>query len=339
MAVIIIAKNIDTADVTIEDLGITIPLSGQRTLTDTFDYSDISESDNLYDAIFNDDITLNDGVGDLNKSDALKYLNPTTEYTDTTGEGTGSNTYTGSGAPSAGLGEDDDIYIDTVAGEYYQKVSASWVLKGDFGEGSSTYTGTGVPSAGLGADDDFYIDNDAGEYYQKETGAWVLKGDFGTIPSGSTPPPDPEDGSQWYYSTTGVPYYWDNTRDKWLSTTKVVFAFTKKGTASNSYLRVGEVINDETGFYIHQASTITGIYCSSITGNDTKVFEVRDAKNSHATISSFAFAGGGVLEYSSSLVDVDVDSGFLVQIWVSGDGGNVSDVVCEIEVSLRYEAP
>jgi hypothetical protein len=45
----------------------------------------------------------------------------------------GNQTYVTAGPPSAGLGQDGDIAVDSTSGEVWQKVAGSWVLQGGFG--------------------------------------------------------------------------------------------------------------------------------------------------------------------------------------------------------------
>jgi len=325
---IVIAKNNIGSDIYLQELeGTMIPVGEQVTMSERFGLTEYNNNSDFVTLVTNGDIVINDGTDDLSAGDGVRYVQLTLS---------GSNTYTNVGAPSGSLGEDYDLYINTITGEYYRKEDDTWELKGEFGK--YNYTGTGDPSVELGINGDIYIDVEGGKYYLKESDVWELKGDFGTIPAGEAPPEIPTDGSQWYYSQTGVPYYWDTTRDKWLSTSKIVFIFTKKGTASGSYLRIGEIINDDAGFYVHQDATITGIYCSSVTGNETKTFEVRDAADNHAVLGSFSFLGGVITEYSASDVSDDIPGGALLQIYVTSGGGVIGDVMCEIELSLRFES-
>lgn len=97
----------------------------------------------------------------------------------------------GSGAPSAGLGEDGDFYLDTTATAIYgPKTAGAWGSptsligpkgdKGDQGDpgadgidGRTILNGTGAPSNALGADGDFYIDTAASDIYGPKTaGVW-----------------------------------------------------------------------------------------------------------------------------------------------------------------------
>jgi len=105
----------------------------------------------------------------------------------------GATWHTGSGAPSGGTGVDGDLYLDTSGnGNYYLKISGTWVFQGslkgpagtngtngsDGADGSQIHTGSGAPSSGLGVDGDFYLDSVSGNYYLKESGSWTQEGNL-----------------------------------------------------------------------------------------------------------------------------------------------------------------
>jgi len=78
----IIAKNNTAVKIPIDDLGVSIPASGQRDLTEVFKKEVIAESKDLPSYVLSGDITINDGVSDLNISDGLKQLTIQTEWED-----------------------------------------------------------------------------------------------------------------------------------------------------------------------------------------------------------------------------------------------------------------
>jgi hypothetical protein len=102
--------------------------------------------------------------------------------------GTG-NILTGAGVPSNGIGNDDDIYIDTTSSDLYQKETGVWVLKanirGSAGaqgiqgtagiDGRTIFTMTNVPSNLLGNDGDVTFRYSTGDFYKKILGVWVLQ--------------------------------------------------------------------------------------------------------------------------------------------------------------------
>jgi hypothetical protein len=103
----------------------------------------------------------------------------------------GKTVRSGSGAPSSGLGNDGDFYINTTTSALYgPKTAGVWgsavSLVGPTGstgstgstgaagaDGKTLRSGSGAPSAGLGNDGDFYINTAAWTIYgPKASGAW-----------------------------------------------------------------------------------------------------------------------------------------------------------------------
>ena len=96
--------------------------------------------------------------------------------------------YTGSGAPSAGLGSDFDLYLNTANGDIYYKSGGTWAVVLNIK--SRWYTGTGAPSGGLGNDNDLYLNDATGDVYEKTGGSWSVTanilGPQGPVGAGST---------------------------------------------------------------------------------------------------------------------------------------------------------
>jgi hypothetical protein len=132
----------------------------------------------------------------------------------------GSGILQGAGAPTAGLGVDGDVYIDTVTRDVYQKSNGTWSVitnlsggpagpKGDPGDtgadgvdGASVRTGSGVPAAGLGNVGDVYIDSTTGDLYAKDAGGWTktgsLKGPAGADGLDGVDVDDTLQGVRWF---------------------------------------------------------------------------------------------------------------------------------------------
>lgn len=138
------------------------------------------------------------------------------------GVGDGSRWLTGSGVPGAGVGDVGNFYLDSVDGNYYEKVSdTSWALrgslkgpqgedgiqgipglKGDTGDtgpqgpdgepGAKWYTGVAAPDAGLGIVGDLYMNRTTGEFFLKTASlAWTSQG-FIIGATGDTGPEGPQ---------------------------------------------------------------------------------------------------------------------------------------------------
>lgn len=82
----IIATNITTSDIFIDDLGITIAASGSPdssiTLSDLYTTFDIISSEDLRAEVATEFIVINDGTDDLSVDDALMHLKMETELED-----------------------------------------------------------------------------------------------------------------------------------------------------------------------------------------------------------------------------------------------------------------
>ena len=89
MDIVVIAKNNTSTDIMIEDLGIIIPGSSQINLTDKFDYIEIVESDNLKEFVNAAQITINDGINDLNIEDGIAQISIQSVYEDSFEDGGG----------------------------------------------------------------------------------------------------------------------------------------------------------------------------------------------------------------------------------------------------------
>ena len=96
---------------------------------------------------------------------------------------TGAKWYNDSGAPSSLLGDTDDYYLDDDTGNYYKKVSGSWVLQGSLkGSASSWLNGTTTPAGALGSVGDYYLDTVTKEYFEKTgTTTWTSLGYLMTL--------------------------------------------------------------------------------------------------------------------------------------------------------------
>lgn len=84
------------------------------------------------------------------------------------GSTSGASWHNDSGVPSQLLGATGDYYLDDDTGDYYKKVSGSWVLQGNLKGSSSTWhNGITTPAGTLGSVGDYYIDTVTKEYFQK----------------------------------------------------------------------------------------------------------------------------------------------------------------------------
>jgi len=154
--------------------------------------------------------------------------------------------------------------------------------------------------------------------------------------STESPTTSGESGDIFYDPDFGMPFYYDGARGKWLSSDRVMLVFSKDAGATNTYLKIGTVAHADAGYYVHDNSTIVGIYCKSVSAPDSKSFEIRDAAD-HSYIHGFSYTGDGTDKYVTSDANVDVVSGTELQVFVLAGGAPAQDTLCQITLAKRYD--
>ena len=79
---IVIAKNNSGSTVVLSNLGTEILNGSQLTLSDFYEYSDITDDDELKVYVANGDLVINDGVSDLSAADGVNYITRDNIYND-----------------------------------------------------------------------------------------------------------------------------------------------------------------------------------------------------------------------------------------------------------------
>ena len=104
--------------------------------------------------------------------------------------------HSGSGIPSAALGEDGDFYLRTSNSTVWQKAGGAWSQVADLAgaDGARWFTGAALPASSLGQNGDWYFRTSNAGIYRKVAGAWEFQLDV-----------DGEDGATWYGGTGAPP--------------------------------------------------------------------------------------------------------------------------------------
>ena len=121
----IIAKNNTAGSIYLEEFGIDIAVSGQRTLTDEFSVAEICSSGGLKTLVSASSIVINDGTSDLSASDGIKAITITTEYIDS--EGSGGGWTVSSTSPSSPSNGDGWYNTGSNTLYYYDGTRAEWL--------------------------------------------------------------------------------------------------------------------------------------------------------------------------------------------------------------------
>ena len=157
----VIAKNNSGSTQVLENLGTEILNGTQLTLSDYFEYSDLTDDDDLKTKVSNGDLVINDGTADLTATEGVNYLSRDNLYndlenhytkTELQGDGTaqvhwnnitnspsfGSPTWTepvmyrvvsiSASAPTSS--NTGDVYVDTDDNHYYKYDGSAWQDQG-----------------------------------------------------------------------------------------------------------------------------------------------------------------------------------------------------------------
>src|SRR5579872_974046 len=95
----------------------------------------------------------------------------------------------GTTLPQNTTGKDGDVFINTSAGSFAQKIAGAWTVVYTLPSSGSSFDGTvlyglGIPSSTLGANNDTYINTGTGIFYKKVAGTWGQVFSMQTGPAG-----------------------------------------------------------------------------------------------------------------------------------------------------------
>ncbi len=131
----------------------------------------------------------------------------------------GSIWYSGTGNPANNIGNNSDMYLNTITDSLFQKAGANWqriaYVKGAQGSNGSVWLyGTINPASGIGNNNDVYLNTTTDSLFQKTANVWQriasvkgAKGDNGG------------NGSVWLHGTTNPIAGIGNNNDVYLNTT------------------------------------------------------------------------------------------------------------------------
>jgi hypothetical protein len=101
---------------------------------------------------------------------------------------TGANISFGTTLPQNTTGNNGDIFVNTSAGSFAQKISGAWAIvytlpAANGADGTLLY-GAGLPASSTGKNADSYINTLTGVFYQKSSGSWAQVFSMATGPQG-----------------------------------------------------------------------------------------------------------------------------------------------------------
>jgi len=131
-------------------------------------------------------------------------------------------------------------------------------------------------------------------------------------------PPD-STSTIWFDSTANFIWMWDNYREKWISSSRVIYSYGKSTVAKNEYLNITGLspTPSGSGYYIFADMIILGIYGYAVSYSKTPFLSIRDTG---VEMFQFTLPTPSLL-YINTIADIDMHEGDVLQIYV-GDNYN-----------------
>lgn len=194
----------------------------------------------------------------------------------------GASILIGSGVPASGVGNNGDLYVESVTFTLYRKSGGAWSQVGVFKgpAGSSIRVAAGAPSNSLGVDGDSYVNSSSGDLYLRTAGAYTVAGNIrgpqGPAGSQGTPGIAGPTGASTLFGTNAPSSGLGADGDSYIATatyhlyTKSAGAWTDAGTlkGANGVNGVGNAFYTGAGAPGTIVGSIDGdIYIDTSTGN------------------------------------------------------------------------
>lgn len=135
-------------------------------------------------------------------------------------------------------------------------------------------------------------------------------------------------GGALHTDSDGSLYSYDSTRSKWLSVSELLYNFTDNGNNDGNYLKIGNVTSTSIGWIAPYDLTIISLEAIG-EGDLSKSFDI---ESNTSSIISFSLSSG---RFSSSALNVDINSGDIIQCFASSVGSNSVDPVVSIYAKRR----
>ena len=145
----------------------------------------------------------------------------------------------------------------------------------------------------------------------------------------SSQPPD-STSTIWFDSTSSIIWMWDDFRNKWISSSRIIHAFGKSAVAKNEYLNITGMspTPSGTGYYIFSDMIILGIYGYAVSYSKTPYLSIQDTG---VEMFQFELPDPSLL-YVNPLADIDLHQGDILQVYV---GDSYNTVTVQVEMAWR----
>jgi hypothetical protein len=139
----------------------------------------------------------------------------------------------------------------------------------------------------------------------------------------------------WYNNNDNIIYYWDESRNKWLSVYTHNYLFTYSGNIDGLYMSVGNVVNSYAHFHILRDATITAIAADQDPVGSSQPDKDYEVQTNGADVFTFSMI---LHEYTNEALNIDINEDDALQMYVVSVGTRVRDPIVNLEIRWRYDA-
>ena len=138
---------------------------------------------------------------------------------------------------------------------------------------------------------------------------------------------------RFWQGPNGTIYYYDSSRDKWLSAPRevVLFNINHRNLSTDRWMAIDKIPSNISGYKVPRKGTITAITVQTKT-NANSIFKIRKNNISTDLCSVSLFNKSGKIIDS---LNVDVDEKDWLQSLMTVNSGNVNYPVVSLEISWR----
>ena len=141
-------------------------------------------------------------------------------------------------------------------------------------------------------------------------------------------------GSSTLKQENGVPYYWDISRNKWISVFREIFSFTHdhRNISANMWLRIqGNIPSNLNGYSIIRNSVITAV---NVRGQNLLNAVFRFRKNGIPT-NIISITLTNEKSKTQDILNINLNAGDYIQCFMEVTSGNVDYPIANVEISAR----
>lgn len=142
---------------------------------------------------------------------------------------------------------------------------------------------------------------------------------------------------RFWQGPNGTIYYYDSSRDKWLSAPRevVLFNINHRNLSTDRWMAIDKIPSNISGYKVPRKGTITAITVQTKSPSANSIFKIRRRNNNNMSTDLYSIY---LFNESGKIIDSlneDVEEGDWLQSLMTVNYGNVNYPVLSLEISWR----